>query len=289
MVNAAGHVGPAVRGAGRRRRPAAGRRALLPADRHGAGDGPGPAGHRGPGQLRLLPARGRRHAGRPVRAGRPRPWSLDGVPGEFSFGKLPPDWERMEPYLGPAMDRIPSLAETGRADVLLRAGVVHRRRPAAARARRPSWTATSSRPGLNSLGILSGGGVGSMLAHWIVDGVPPVDATARGHRPDARRTRRPAGSGPSGPWSSSACCSATRSGRPGSRRPRGTCAARCCTTGWPRRAAHFGVSAGWEFAEWFVRAGDRRPAGPARLDCGRPAAHRARRRASTPRSARRSA
>ena len=32
--------------------------------------------------------------------------------------------------------------------------------------------------GLNSLGILSGGGVGSMLAHWIVDGVPPVDATS---------------------------------------------------------------------------------------------------------------
>ena len=24
-------------------------------------------------------------------------WSLDGVPRGFSFGKLPPDWDRMEP------------------------------------------------------------------------------------------------------------------------------------------------------------------------------------------------
>ncbi len=41
------------------------------------------------------------------------PWSLDGVPRGFSFGKLPPDSERMEPYLGRALNRVPSLAETG--------------------------------------------------------------------------------------------------------------------------------------------------------------------------------
>src|SRR6185312_1588167 len=41
------------------------------------------------------------------------PWSLDGVPRGFSFGKLPPDWDRMAPYLGPALDRIPVLSETG--------------------------------------------------------------------------------------------------------------------------------------------------------------------------------
>ena len=31
--------------------------------------------------------------------------------------------------------------------------------------------------GLNSLGILLGGGVGSVVAQWIVDGRPPVDVT----------------------------------------------------------------------------------------------------------------
>ncbi len=41
------------------------------------------------------------------------PWSLDGVARDFSFGKLPPDWERMEPFLGPALARIPCLTETG--------------------------------------------------------------------------------------------------------------------------------------------------------------------------------
>jgi hypothetical protein len=35
------------------------------------------------------------------------------VPGGFSFGTLPPDWDRMEPYLAQAMEQIPSLADTG--------------------------------------------------------------------------------------------------------------------------------------------------------------------------------
>ena len=105
------------------------------------------------------------------------PWSLDGVPGGFSFGKISPDWERMEPFLGPALDRIPVLSETGvrtffcgpesfTADV----------RPLLGPA--PELDGYFVAAGLNSLGILSGGGVGSMLAHWIVDGVPPVDATS---------------------------------------------------------------------------------------------------------------
>ena len=31
--------------------------------------------------------------------------------------------------------------------------------------------------GLNSIGILSGGGVGRMMAHWIMTGAPDVDVT----------------------------------------------------------------------------------------------------------------
>ena len=41
------------------------------------------------------------------------PWSLDGVPDSFAFGTLPPDWERVGPYLGAALERIPSLSEVG--------------------------------------------------------------------------------------------------------------------------------------------------------------------------------
>ena len=51
--------------------------------------------------------------------------------------------------------------------------------------------------GLNSIGILTGGGLGRVLAHWIVDGRPDVDVTGfnidRLHRyqtnPEYRRTR----------------------------------------------------------------------------------------------------
>ena len=105
------------------------------------------------------------------------PWSLDGVPSGFAFGKISPDWDRMEPFLGPALDRIPVLSETGvrtffcgpesfTADV----------RPLLGPA--PELDGYFVAAGLNSLGILSGGGVGSVVAQWIVDGVPPVDATS---------------------------------------------------------------------------------------------------------------
>src|SRR5258705_1346894 len=41
------------------------------------------------------------------------PWHVDRVPEDFSFGTLPPDWDRMAPYLSKAMARIPISAEVG--------------------------------------------------------------------------------------------------------------------------------------------------------------------------------
>ena len=35
------------------------------------------------------------------------PWQVGGVPEDFSFGTLSPDWDRMGPYLETAMSRIP--------------------------------------------------------------------------------------------------------------------------------------------------------------------------------------
>jgi 4-methylaminobutanoate oxidase (formaldehyde-forming) len=104
------------------------------------------------------------------------PWSVDRVPDDFSFGVLPPDWERMAPYLEAAMSRVPVSAEVGvktffcgpesftpdLAPVLGEAPEVRNYFVAA---------------GLNSIGILTGGGIGRVLAHWIVDGRPDVDVT----------------------------------------------------------------------------------------------------------------
>jgi 4-methylaminobutanoate oxidase (formaldehyde-forming) len=41
------------------------------------------------------------------------PWKIGGVPADFSFGELPPDWDRMAPYLERTMSRIPVTAQVG--------------------------------------------------------------------------------------------------------------------------------------------------------------------------------
>ena len=196
------------------------------------------------------------------------PWSLDGVPGGFSFGKINPDWERMEPFLGPALARIPVLAETGvrtffcgpesfTADV----------RPLLGPA--PELDGYFVAAGLNSLGILSGGGVGKMLAHWIADGVPPVDATAvaidRTHLYESSRRFRAErtveqlgvlfGDAVWPGWKPSTGRNVRRS----------VLHDRLAAAG-----GHFAASAGWEFAEWYASAGE---VPPSRRGFGRPAAH----------------
>ena len=206
------------------------------------------------------------------------PWSLDGVPGGFSFGKISPDWERMEPFLGPALDRIPVLSETGvrtffcgpesfTADV----------RPLLGPA--PELDGYFVAAGLNSLGILSGGGVGSMLAHWIVDGVPPVDATSvaidRTHSYEtSRRFRAERTVEQLGVLFGDAVWPAWKPST-GRNVRRSVLHDRLAAAG-----GHFAASAGWEFAEWYASGPDTpapRPdsAGPdsAGLDWGRPAAH----------------
>src|SRR5262245_46974047 len=182
------------------------------------------------------------------------PWSLDGVPREFAFGKLPPDWERMEPYLGKAMDRIPSLAETGVRTLFCGPeSFTSDVRPLLGPA--PELDGYFVAAGLNSLGILSGGGVGKMVAHWIVDGVPPLDATAvaidrtatyeTSRKFRAQRTVEQLGVlfgdavWPS--WKPSSARNVRRS----------VLHDRLAEAG-----AHFGVSAGWEYPEWFAKAGE---------------------------------
>ena len=41
------------------------------------------------------------------------PWNVGGIPPDFSFGELPPDWDRMAPYLERAMQRVPISLEVG--------------------------------------------------------------------------------------------------------------------------------------------------------------------------------
>ena len=182
------------------------------------------------------------------------PWSLDGVPREFAFGKLPPDWERMEPYLGQALDRIPSLSEVGIRTLFCGPeSFTSDVRPLLGPA--PELDGYFVAAGLNSLGILSGGGVGNMLAHWIVDGVPPVDATAvaidrTAAYETSRRFRAERTVEQLGVLFGDAVWPAWK---PSTGRDvrRSVLHERLAAAG-----GHFGASAGWEFAEWFAGPGE---------------------------------
>jgi len=41
------------------------------------------------------------------------PWGMNGVPEDFSFGELPPDWDRLMPYIDHALERIPVARNAG--------------------------------------------------------------------------------------------------------------------------------------------------------------------------------
>ncbi len=104
------------------------------------------------------------------------PWSLDKIPDDFSFGEIPSDWDRLAPFLELAMEILPELENvgirklfTGPESFTPDNGFLLGEAPEL----RNFFVAA----GMNSLGLLTGGGVGSIIATWIVDGLPPVDVT----------------------------------------------------------------------------------------------------------------
>jgi 4-methylaminobutanoate oxidase (formaldehyde-forming) len=124
------------------------------------------------------------------------PWRVEGVPDDFSFGQLPPDWDRMAPYVERAMGRVPISMDTGvRTFFCGPESFTPDLQPVIGEA--PELRNYFVAAGLNSVGILTGGGLGRLLAHWITTGRPDMDVTgfdiARLHpyqaNPEYRRTR----------------------------------------------------------------------------------------------------
>ncbi len=104
------------------------------------------------------------------------PWKVDGVPDDFSFGQLPPDWDRMGPYLETAMSRVPVTADVGIKTFFCGPeSFTPDLQPVVGEA--PEVRNYFVAAGLNSIGILTGGGLGRAMAHWIVDGRPDIDVT----------------------------------------------------------------------------------------------------------------
>jgi 4-methylaminobutanoate oxidase (formaldehyde-forming) len=104
------------------------------------------------------------------------PWKIGGIPPDFSFGKIPPDWDRMTPYLERAMARVPISQNTGIKELFCGPeSFTPDLAPIVGEA--PELENYFVAAGLNSIGILIGGGLGRVLAHWIVHKRPDVDVT----------------------------------------------------------------------------------------------------------------
>jgi 4-methylaminobutanoate oxidase (formaldehyde-forming) len=103
-----------------------------------------------------------------------KPWGVDGIPKDFEFETLPQDVEHIEPQLELAMKRMPVLTQTGiqtffNGPESFTSDNRYLLGPA------PELDNFFVAAGFNSIGIVSAGGVGKVLADWIVEGHPPMD------------------------------------------------------------------------------------------------------------------
>jgi 4-methylaminobutanoate oxidase (formaldehyde-forming) len=194
------------------------------------------------------------------------PWQVGRVPDDFSFGELPPDWERMGPYLEKAMGRIPISSEIGITKFFCGPeSFTPDLQPVVGEA--PEVRNYFVAAGLNSIGILTGGGLGRALAHWIVDGRPDIDITGinidRLHRyqanPEYRATRTVESLG-----MVYQCHYPTRSMQTARGAKTSAFHDRLVAQG-----AYFRDVSGWEGADWY--AGEGAVADPGPLTWGRPA------------------
>ncbi len=105
------------------------------------------------------------------------PWKVEGMPQDFAFGEIKPDWERMGEYIETAMRRVPITLQTGVKKLFCGPeSFTPDLKPCLGES--PELKNYFVAAGLNSIGILTGGGVGRMMAHWILHGRSDVDVTA---------------------------------------------------------------------------------------------------------------
>jgi glycine cleavage system T protein len=104
----------------------------------------------------------------------PAPWSLDGIPPDFNGKLLEPDWDRFEPLMTNAIVRTPTLKD---ASVVRLVNGPEAFTPDGEFILGPTevrgfWVAA----GFCAHGLAGAGGMGRLVAEWIVDGRPHLDA-----------------------------------------------------------------------------------------------------------------
>jgi glycine cleavage system aminomethyltransferase T/glycine/D-amino acid oxidase-like deaminating enzyme len=118
----------------------------------------------------------------------PQPWGLDGIEADFNGRLLAEDWDRFAPLMENAIVRTPSIRD---AEVVKLINGPEAFTPDGEFILGPSevpgfWVAA----GFNAHGIAGAGGMGRLVAEWIVEGRPALDAWEM----DSRRFGRHYGS-----------------------------------------------------------------------------------------------
>ena len=180
------------------------------------------------------------------------PWNVGGVPDDFSFGEIEPDYERMAPYVEKAMARVPITTRTGVKKFFCGPeSFTPDLQPVVGEA--PELKNYFVAAGLNSIGILTGGGLGRVVANWVMTGRPDVDVTGFNidrlqtyqSNPEYRRTRTVESLG-----MVYQCHYPTRSMQTARGVKRSAIYDRLV-----ERRAYFKDVTGWEGADWYAPAG----------------------------------
>ncbi len=103
-----------------------------------------------------------------------KPWGMDGIPEDFAFGRLPEDWEHLEPFIELAARRVPLLRDTG-IRLFFNGPESFTPDDRYILGEAPELPGYFVAAGFNSVGFQSGPGVGRVMADWIADGHPPMD------------------------------------------------------------------------------------------------------------------
>ncbi|MGR3315122.1 GcvT family protein [Roseovarius indicus] len=102
-------------------------------------------------------------------------WNPDGPEGNRPFLELPEDWDQFTPFMEAALELIPSLENTGIQHFMNGPeSFTADTRPLIGAA--PEVDGLYVAAGMNSVGVMSSAGVGRLLAGWMQDGQPPMDA-----------------------------------------------------------------------------------------------------------------
>ncbi len=103
-----------------------------------------------------------------------KPWGMEGIRKDFEFDTLPEDWDHFMPILEMATNRMP-LFETAGIHTFFNGPESFTPDDRYYLGEAPEVKGYWIAAGYNSIGIVSSGGAGQALAHWITEGEPPFD------------------------------------------------------------------------------------------------------------------